>query len=104
MCRELDMENAFDAVMADLGTGAESLISLEEFVRRGLAVHSESVPFQNDKFEPRLSLSNNNSDVEDFDSGLIMASGASNSGPTSCESLCRFSFTGSPFKYHFKYF
>ena len=38
MCRELDMENAFDAVMADLGTGAESLISLE-FVRRGLAVH-----------------------------------------------------------------
>ena len=38
MCRELDMEKAFDEVMADIGTGAESLVSLE-FVRRGLAVH-----------------------------------------------------------------
>ncbi|XP_063720414.1 uncharacterized protein LOC134846916 isoform X3 [Symsagittifera roscoffensis] len=84
MCQELGMENAFDEIVSDLGAGPDGLISLEEFVRRGLSVHaSNPISSEGQKKGFKLCLSNNSSDIEDFDSGLIMTS----EGVMSTESL-----------------
>ena len=94
MCKQLEMENAFEQILADLGGNQDGLISLEDFVRRGLNVHAchdfsstAAVAEKRRAFETNVSLSNQLSDVEEFDSGFLVTSGASNSIPTSCESL-----------------